>query len=274
MTTKCLWGQWLPRSVYTLSGSDQGLPCQLKESLHIVEYIDAGFCTNSLLAFFVLLPKSCFGISKLRDKDPDWCMNHQCKFNFIYFWLWCQTQRPLISNPEGKQCWCIWTAICLLWIGQFSTKECWYLSFWVTSSWFKKGSCQLLAKYVSKVLVNCIEEGVWLSEAKVLCILLHRGVQLILANSWGRPANLVSCILLHRGIQLILANSWGRPANLAVGKGGGGGGVDIFISSVSSLSSVFLFLPWSSLSSPLLSLLSPPFLWEMTQNDLQGLMCH
>ena len=102
---------------------------------------------------------------------------------------------------------------------------------------------------MSKVLVNCIEEGVWLSEAKV------------------------SCILLHRGVQLILANSWGRPANLAVAKSRGGGG-NIFISSVSSLSSVFLFLPCSSLSSPLLSLLSSPFLWEMTHNDLQGLMCH
>ena len=124
---------------------------------------------------------------------------------------------------------------------------------------------------MSKVLVNCIEEGVWLSEAKVSCILLHRGIQLILANSWGRPANLVSCILLHRGVQLILANSWGRPANLAVGKSRGGGG-DIFISSVSSLSSGFLFLPCSSLSSPLLSLLSPPFLWDTTQNDLQGLI--
>ena len=225
----------------------QGLPCQLKESLDIVEYIDAGFSTNSLLEFF-LLPKSCSGISELRDKDPDWCMNHQCKFNFIYFWLWCQTQRPLISNPEGKQCWCIWTAICQLWIGQFSTEECWYLSFWVTSSWFKKGSCQLLAKYVSKVLVKCIEEGVWLSEAKVSCILLHRGIQLILANSWGRPANLVSCILLHRGVQLILANSWGRPANLAVGKsrGGGGGGIFLFLlflhfHQVSSFSPVPLF---------------------------------
>ena len=129
---------------------------------------------------------------------------------------------------------------------------------------------------MSKVLVNCIEEGVWLSEAKVSCILLHRGIQLILAKIWGRPANLVSCILLHRCVQLILANSWGRPANLAVAKsrgGGGGGGGNIFISSVSSLSSVFLFLPCSSLS-PLLSLLSSPFLWETTQNDLQGLMCH
>ena len=131
---------------------------------------------------------------------------------------------------------------------------------------------------MSKVLVNCIEEGVWLSEAKVSCILLHRGVQLILAKIWGRPANLVSCILLHRGVQLILANSWGRPANLAVAKSRGGGGGNIFISSVSSLSSVFLFLPCSSLLSPLLSpllsLLSSPFLWETTQNDLQGLMCH
>ena len=116
----------------------------------------------------------------------------------------------------------------------------------------------------------------WLSEANVSCILLHRGIQLILANSWGRPANLVSCILLHRGVQLILANSWGRPANLAVAKSrrGGGGGGNIFISFVSSLSSVFLFLPCSSLSSPLLSLLSSPFLWKTTQNDLQGLMCH
>ena len=159
-------------------------------------------------------------------------MNHQCKFNFIYFWLWCQTQRPLISNPEGKQCWCIWTAICLSWgydsFQPKTTKECWYLSFWATSSWFKKGSCQLLAKYVSKVLVNCIEEGVWLSEAKVSCILLHRGVQLILAKIWGRPANLVSCILLHRGIQLILANSWGMPANLAVAKSRGGVGGEYF----------------------------------------------
>ena len=113
---------------------------------------------------------------------------------------------------------------------QFSTKECWYLSFWATSSWFKKGSCQLLAKYVSKVLVNCIEEGVWLSEAKVSCILLHRGIQLILTKIWGRPANLELCILLHRGVQLILANSWGRPANLAVAKSRrGGGGIFLFL---------------------------------------------
>ena len=63
----------------------------------------------------------------------------------------------------------------------------------------------------------------------------------------------VLCILHHRGVQLILAYSWARPAILVVGKGRGG---MFFISSVSSLSFLFLFLPCPSLSSPLLSLLS------------------
>ena len=61
------------------------------------------------------------------------------------------------------------------------------------------------------------------------------------------------CILHHRGVQLILAYSRTRPAILVAGKGKGG---NIFISSVSSLSFLSLFLPNPSLSSPLLSLLS------------------
>ena len=32
----------------------------------------------------------------------------------------------------------------------------------------------------------------------------------------------VSCILRHRGVQLILAYSWERPAILVAGKGRGG----------------------------------------------------
>ena len=62
----------------------------------------------------------------------------------------------------------------------------------------------------------------------------------------------MSCILCHRGVQLILANSWARPAFLVVGKGGGG--MFFFISSVSSLSFLFAFFP-VPLSSLLLSLL-------------------
>ena len=69
---------------------------------------------------------------------------------------------------------------------------------------------------------------------------------------WSGGAK-VLCILHHRGVQLILAYSWARPAVLVVGKGRGG---MFFISSVSSLSFLFLFLPCPSLSSPLLSLLS------------------
>ena len=60
----------------------------------------------------------------------------------------------------------------------------------------------------------------------------------------------VSCILCHLGVQLILAYSWARPAILVAGKG------NVFVSSVSSLSFLFLFLPCSSLTSPLQSLLS------------------
>ena len=63
----------------------------------------------------------------------------------------------------------------------------------------------------------------------------------------------MSCILRHRGVRLILAYSWARLAILVAGKGRG---EMFFISSVSSLSFMFLFLPCPSLSSLLLSLLS------------------
>ena len=74
-------------------------------------------------------------------------------------------------------------------------------------------------------------------------IFVHRG--------WSGVAK-VSCILRHRGFQLILAYSWARLAILVAGKGRG----NVFISSVSFLSFLFLFRPCLSLSSPLLSLLS------------------
>ena len=90
-----------------------------------------------------------------------------------------------------------------------------------------------------------------------------------ITGGWSGVAK-VSCILRHRGIQLILAYSWARLAVLVAGKGRG----EYFISSVSFLSFLFLFLPCPSLSSTLLSFLLyylfylfSPFLWETTQND-------
>ena len=62
----------------------------------------------------------------------------------------------------------------------------------------------------------------------------------------------VLCILHHWGVQLILAYSWARPAVLVAGKGRGG----MFVFHLLIHFILVLFLPCSSLSSPLLSLLS------------------
>ena len=58
-------------------------------------------------------------------------------------------------------------------------------------------------------------------------------------RGWGvvRWCEGVMCVLCHRGVQLILAYSWARPAILVVGKGRGG--MFLFL----------LFLPFHSCSS-------------------------
>ena len=70
----------------------------------------------------------------------------------------------------------------------------------------------------------------------------------------------MSGILRHWGVQLILAYSWVGPAILVAGKGRG----NVFISSVSSLSFLFLFLTCPSLSSLLLPLL---FIFSLSLGD-------
>ena len=69
--------------------------------------------------------------------------------------------------------------------------------------------------------------------------------------SGGGGVAKVSCILRHWGIQLILAYSWARLAILVAGLGRGG-----MFYSIYSLSFLFLFFPYPSLSSSLLSHLS------------------
>ena len=93
---------------------------------------------------------------------------------------------------------------------------------------------------------------VWLKKKVLYLILLSLAIYSVhQRRGWSGVAK-VSCILCHRGVQLILAYSWARPAILVAGRVEG----NVFISSVSSLSFLFLFLPCSSLSSPLLSLLA------------------
>ena len=78
-------------------------------------------------------------------------------------------------------------------------------------------------------------------------------------------------ILHHRGVQLILAYSWARPAILVVSKGRGGMFLFLLFLHFHSCSSFFP-VPLFHLLYSLFCLFSP-FLWETTQNDPQGLTC-
>ena len=87
---------------------------------------------------------------------------------------------------------------------------------------------------------------------------------------WSGGAK-VLCILHHRGVQLILAYNWARPAILVVGKGRGG--MFLFLLFLHFLScSSFFPVPLFHLLYSLFYFFSP-FLWETTQNDPQGLTC-
>ena len=88
-----------------------------------------------------------------------------------------------------------------------------------------------------------------------------------LVRGWSGGAK-VLCILDHRGVQLILAYSWARPAILVVGKGRGGMFLFLLFLHFHSCSSFFP-VPLFHLLYSLFYLFSP-FLWETTQNDPKG----
>ena len=89
-------------------------------------------------------------------------------------------------------------------------------------------------------------------------------------RGWSGGAK-VSCILCHRGVQLILAYSWARPAILVAGKGWGGMFLFLLFLHFHSCSSFFPVLLFHLFD--YLFYHSSPFLWETTQNDPQGLTC-
>ena len=104
----------------------------------------------------------------------------------------------------------------------------------------------------------------------LLYFLFCQTVSLIPWVGWSGGAK-VLCILHHRGVQLILAYNWARPAILVVGKGRGG--MFLFLLFLHFLScSSFFPVPLFHLLYSLFYLFSP-FLWETTQNDPQGLTC-
>ena len=93
----------------------------------------------------------------------------------------------------------------------------------------------------------------------------------LLHSSWWLGGAKVSCIFCHRGVQLILAYSWARPVILVAGKGREVMFLFLLFLHFHSCSSFFP-VPLFHLFCYLFCLFSP-FLWEMTQNDPQGLTC-
>ena len=106
----------------------------------------------------------------------------------------------------------------------------------------------------------------WQGQICIPTLLYSENIQKLFWG-WSGGAK-VLCILHHWGVQLILAYSWARPAILIVGKGRGG---NVFISSVSSLSFLFLFLPCPSfISSTLSSISLLPFSGRRHKMILKG----
>ena len=58
---------------------------------------------------------------------------------------------------------------------------------------------------------------IWTTSQSMSLVHIHMARMASLTRRWGGAK--VSCILCHRGVQLILAYSWARPAILVVGKG-------------------------------------------------------
>ena len=80
-----------------------------------------------------------------------------------------------------------------------------------------------------------------------------------------------SCILRSRGVQLILASIWTRPATLVAGKADGGMFLFLLFLLFHSCSSFFSVPPFHLLC--YLFYLFSPFYWKTTTNDPQWLTC-
>ena len=133
---------------------------------------------------------------------------------------------------------------------------------------------------VNRETFKTLKKKKMLQGTSAYCVLLrtkqvtYKGSTVIPTSSslegWSGGAK-VLCILHHRGVQLILAYSWARPAILVVGKGRGGMFLFLLFLHFHSCSSFFP-VPLFHLLYSLFYLFSP-FLWETTQNDPQGLTC-
>ena len=110
----------------------------------------------------------------------------------------------------------------------------------------------------------------WFSLNLVCALILWRSGLGLLMGKFRKFFTELS-IFCHRGVQLILAYSWARPAILVAGKGREVMFLFLLFLHFHSCSSFFP-VPLFHLFCYLFCLFSP-FLWETTQNDPQGLTC-
>ena len=133
----------------------------------------------------------------------------------------------------------------------------------------------LICSYGTDTVFTLNIQTPYLLRPNCLVINLNRSILLVhvsLDVPWGWSGGAkVSCILCHRGVQLILAYSWARPAILVAGKGREVMFLFLLFLHFHSCSSFFP-VPLFHLFCYLFCLFSP-FLWETTQNDPQGLTC-
>ena len=154
-----------------------------------------------------------------------------------------------------------------------SEKRCSFIDSYNCSSRFKNQhsvKCVGDLKLILTLIFSSPEHKLGVSYCHHPMSVVRRHPLFVVNTGWSGGAK-VLCILHHRGVQLILAYSWARPAILVVGKGRGGMFLFLLFLHFHSCSSFFP-VPLFHLLYSLFYLFSP-FLWETTQNDPQGLTC-
>ena len=128
----------------------------------------------------------------------------------------------------------------------------------------ESGLCQLYYYYThSKSYISALEKLIY-GHKSVLFIYYFERV-----GGWVVRRCHVSFVT--RGVQLILADSWARPAILVAGKGREVMFLFLLFLHFHSCFSFFPVPPFHLFC--YLFCLFSPFLWETTQNDPQGLTC-
>ena len=146
-----------------------------------------------------------------------------------------------------------------------------HIIFFYSKAFFRRGLVHRKANNIKKILF--IQFTQWRKTHQVYPVPLYSNVFVewqTVQSGWCGVVK-VSCISRHRGIQLILAYRWARPAILVAVKGRGG--MFYFFCFFTFIPVPLSSLSLSFISSTISSIIFSAVLWDTTQNDPQGLTC-